>query len=187
MSQPTDEPMIRFAGEWIPAHDAWKKMETATVVVDHIDRFNTDFPHLSSPRTRDVVPLVRRRLKDIELYLPRKIEYADIAPDAIRMLATTSPEDVVDALAEQFDTPLSLDQLIQIAGEKAYLGALQRGRRIRCQPHLGGTDQPAVERVATSRARRRPMVGEEGPAPAGRRHLEDHSSGSSCSDTELMQ
>ena len=126
MSQPTDEPMIRFAGEWIPAHDAWKKMETATVVVDHIDRFNTDFPHLSSPRTRDVVPLVRRRLKDIELYLPRKIEYADIAPDAIRMLATTSPEDVVDALAEQFDTPLSLDQLIQIAGEKAYLGALQR-------------------------------------------------------------
>ncbi|MCB1788818.1 MAG: hypothetical protein KDJ27_16375 [Gammaproteobacteria bacterium] len=126
MSDSDEQPMVRFGGDWIPAHDVWKKMETATVVVDHIDRFNSKFPHLASGTTRDVVPLVRQRLKDVELYMPRKIEYPDIAPEAVQMLATASPEDVIDALAEMHDMSVSLDQLIQIAGEKAYLGALNR-------------------------------------------------------------
>ncbi|MCB1798452.1 MAG: hypothetical protein KDI67_06165, partial [Gammaproteobacteria bacterium] len=67
---PAEEPMICFGGEWIPAHDVWKKMETTTVVVDAIARFNEHFPHLASADTRNVVPLVRQRLKDVTLRMP---------------------------------------------------------------------------------------------------------------------
>lgn len=126
MSDSKDEPMIRFGGELIPAHDAWKKMETATVVVDHIARFNERFPHLSSRNTLDVVPLVRRRLKDIELHIPRKAELPDVGPEAAQLLATAAPEDVLDMLAEKHGMALTLSQLIQLAGEAAYISALLR-------------------------------------------------------------
>lgn len=120
------EPKIRFGGEWIPAHVAWKKMETVTVVVDHIDRFNTDFPQLSSPATREVVPLVRRRLKEIELRIPRMPDVPDIGPEACALLETTAPEDVIDILAERHGAQLEIGQLIQLAGEQAYLRSLTR-------------------------------------------------------------
>ncbi|MCB1800391.1 MAG: hypothetical protein KDI82_01765 [Gammaproteobacteria bacterium] len=126
MSDSTDQPMIRFGGELIPAHDAWKKMETVTVVVDHIDRFNEHFPHLSSRNTRDVVPLVRRRLKEIELHIPRPVELPDIGPEAAALLASAAPEDVLDMLAEKHGAQITLVQLVQLAGEAAYLGALVR-------------------------------------------------------------
>ncbi|MDJ0739264.1 MAG: hypothetical protein QNJ91_06080 [Gammaproteobacteria bacterium] len=120
------EPLIRFGDAWIPAHDAWKKMETATVVVDRIDRFNENFPQLSSHRTRDVVPLVRRRLKNVELRMPRPAEQPDIAAIASGLLETLSPDDVLDALAERHASEMGLDQLIQLVGERPYLDALGR-------------------------------------------------------------
>ena len=121
-----DEPMIQFGGEWIPAHEAWKKMETATVVVEHIERFNDNFPHLSNHRTRDVVPLVKKRLKNVELRIPTRKEGPDIAGIALELLETMAPDDVLDALAEQHDTQLSVDQLIQLVGDQPYMKALQR-------------------------------------------------------------
>ena len=70
--EPQEQPTIRFGDDWLPAHEAWGKLETANAVADTIDRFNERFPQLASRETRDVVPLVRQRLKDIELRMPEK-------------------------------------------------------------------------------------------------------------------
>jgi hypothetical protein len=122
-----DDPMIRFGGEWTPAHEVWKKMETATVVVDAIDRFNDGFPHLSSAETRDVVPLVRKRLKEIELRMPsRDSGLPDLGPVAIELLASRSPEDTLEALQEDHGVKLNTQQLVQLAGVPAYIDALRR-------------------------------------------------------------
>lgn len=122
-----EEPMIWFGGEWIPARDAWAKMETATVVVEHIQRFNEMFPQLSSSDTRAVVPLVKQRLKDVELRMPSgPAELPDLGPVAADLLRKMAPEEVLDTLEEQHGTNLELQQLIQLAGEAAYLDSLRR-------------------------------------------------------------
>lgn len=118
--------MIRFGGEWIPAHDVWKKMETTQVVVDAIARFNETFPHLSSADTRNVVPLVRQRLKDVQLRMPRKSELPDLCGVAGSLLEAMAPEDVIDALREQHGAEITLNQLVQLVGDQAYRDALSR-------------------------------------------------------------
>ncbi|MCG6966058.1 MAG: hypothetical protein LJE59_06085 [Chromatiaceae bacterium] len=125
-SSDQDQPSIQFGGEWLPAHEVWKKMQTTTVVVDAIDRFNTRFPELASANTRDVVPLVRGRLKDIALRMPYKGGQQDIARHAAQLLDAMSPEDAIEALEEHHGTRLDIVQLVQLAGEKAYCEALIR-------------------------------------------------------------
>lgn len=137
-----EQPMIRFGGDWIPAHDVWKKMETANVVVDAIDHFNTSFPHLSSDDTRDVVPLVKQRLKDIELRIPVKYKQPDLAPVAAELLDSMSPEDAIEVLAEKHDVQMDLMQLIQLAGEKCYVKAMYR-EATEYRLNLISTDQTA--------------------------------------------
>lgn len=123
---PAAEPMIRFGGEWIPAHDLWKKMEAANVIADAIERFNTEFPHLSSTHSRDVVPLVRQRLKDIDLRMRDEPPQVDLGEVAIGLLESMSPEYVIDVMREKYNTAMDVAQLIQLAGEKAYVAALMR-------------------------------------------------------------
>lgn len=120
------EPMIRFGSEWLPAHTVWQKMETVNVAVDAVQRFNEQFPDLASEATRSVVPLVRQRLKDIELRMPPKDVMADLAAMAVDLLCALSPEDVVDTLRDQHQVDITLTQLIQLVGDRAYRGALVR-------------------------------------------------------------
>lgn len=121
-----EDPMIRFGGEWTPAHEVWKKMETATVVADAIQRFNERFPNLSTNETRKVVPLVRQRLKDIELRMPSPSgELPDLGPIAADLLASFSPEDALEALQERCGVQLDMQQMVQLAGQ-AYVAALSR-------------------------------------------------------------
>lgn len=121
-----EEPLIRFGEHWIPAHQAWKKMETASAVADVIEHFNTNFPHLSSQQTRAVVPDVRQRLKDIQLRMPRKAETPDFSTIASDLLGMMPPEDAIDELARDHGMDIDLHELIAIVGQQAYLGALQR-------------------------------------------------------------
>lgn len=125
----TAEPMIRFAGEWIPAHDLWNKMETANVVADAIERFNAEFPNLASAETREVVPAVRKRLKKIDLRMPGKSDVPDLAPIALGLLQSVPPEDVIEVLREKYDTEMDMAQLIELAGKEAYVSALGREAR----------------------------------------------------------
>lgn len=137
MSKPTEqipkdlagsdkEPQIRFGNDWIPAHQAWGKMETAHAVVDAIEHFNTHFPKLASAQTRAAVPTVRQRLKDIEMRLPRKAEPTDYSAIAREMLARLGPEEALDELANEHQQSMNLHELIHLAGEKHYLAAMQR-------------------------------------------------------------
>jgi hypothetical protein len=121
-----EQPMIRFGGEWIPAHNVWNKMETANVVADVIERFNNNFPKLSNNDTREVVPLVRQRLKDIELQMPVKARQPDLGPIAAQLLDSMSPEEAVEILTRDHDAQLDVLQLIQLAGEQNYAQALSR-------------------------------------------------------------
>jgi hypothetical protein len=120
------EPMIRFGGEWIPAHDLWDKMETANVVADALERFNERFPQLSSSGTRDVVPLVRQRLKDIDLRMPDDDQPQDLTAVAIGLLESMVPEEVVKVLRQDHNVEMDIAQLVQLAGEDAYSSALRR-------------------------------------------------------------
>lgn len=120
-------PMIRFGGRWSPAHEVWNKMETATFVAAAIERFNAMFPHLSSAETRDVVPLVRQRLKDVELRMPSNPpDLPDPGPVATDLLATQTPERALQALREEHGMELDLLQLVQLVGERPYADALTR-------------------------------------------------------------
>lgn len=118
--------MIRFGEGWIPAHLAWKKMETANVVVDHIDQFNTNYPHLATAQTRAVVPEVRKRLKEVEVRMPRRKEQIDLGPVVHDLLANLSPEEVIEQIEREHDITLDLRELISLAGERNYLDALRR-------------------------------------------------------------
>ena len=122
-----ETPKVLFAGEWIPAHEVWKKMETATVAADVIDSFNQKFPHLASEFTEETVRKVRKRLGDIELVMPKKAEKPDDhADEAARLLQEMPPEDVLDHLAREFNQEMSLEQLISLVGEAEYKGSLCR-------------------------------------------------------------
>lgn len=101
-------------------------METASVVADVIERFNTEFPHLSSTDSRDVVPLVRQRLKDIDLRMPDEAPQPDLGEVTVGLLKSMSPEDAIQVLRDQYDTRIDIAGLMQLAGEQAYASALKR-------------------------------------------------------------
>ncbi|RMG37997.1 MAG: hypothetical protein D6720_02225 [Gammaproteobacteria bacterium] len=122
-----DEPHIRMGDEWIPAHQVWARLETASAVTDAIDRFNERFPHLSSDVTQEVVPLVRQRLRDIELRMPkRRQETPDLAGIVAGLLEQMSPEEVLETLEAEQGVALNLNELIVMVGERAYMVALRR-------------------------------------------------------------
>ncbi len=110
--------MIQLDGKWVPAHEAWAKMEVASEVADAIECFNRKFPNLSTDSTREVVPVVRQRLKDVQLRMPKKPQDApDLGPVAFDLLARMSPEEAVESIQRDFDQALSLLDLISLAGE----------------------------------------------------------------------
>ncbi len=121
-----EEPLIRIGEHWVPAHRAWQKLETATAITEIIERFNRRFPDLSTPVTREVVPLVRDRLKAIELRMPPRPSAPDLAAIASELVAQHGPEEALDILRGQHDQDIDLAGLIALTGEGPYLDALRR-------------------------------------------------------------
>jgi len=137
-----EQPMIRFDGKWVPAHDVWSKMETANVVADVIERFNNNFPQLANSDTREVVPLVRQRLKNIELQMPARDQRPELGPIAARLLDSMSPEDAIEVMANEHAAQLDLLQLIQLAGEQNYAKSLRR-EAVECRLNRISPEQTA--------------------------------------------
>jgi len=125
----TEEPLIRIGEHWVPAHEAWQKLETATAVTEIIDRFNQRFPELSTPVTREIVPLVRQRLKTITLHMPRRQTVPELEDIATELLHRHPPEEVIEILREQHDQDIDLAGLVALAGEEPYLDALRHEAR----------------------------------------------------------
>ena len=120
------QPMIRFAGDWLPAHQVWKKLETITVAMETIDRFNADFPELASAETHEVVPRVKQRLKDISLRMPsREPETMELGHFCANLLRRLPPEQVLERVALD-RLPVHGLRAIRAAAELAHL---QRRRR----------------------------------------------------------
>lgn len=125
-----EQPLIRFGDQWIPAHLAWARMAMASEVADSIERFNQSFPNLSTPSSLEIVPLVRQRLKDISLRMPKKEACEPEIGDVLRDLLTrVSPEEAIEQVQEQTGKAMGIRDLICAAGEDAYLEALIREAR----------------------------------------------------------
>lgn len=100
-------------------------METATVAAEILERFNNTFPDLATDETRAIVPLVRKRLKEVEVRLPKRPPKAmEIKERAIALLKTNSPEDVLDMLQVEFRTQLDMQQLLSLTGKAPYLSSV---------------------------------------------------------------
>ena len=126
----TAEPVIRFGGEWIPAHDLWEQdgddqrhRERA------IERFNKEFPHLTSSHSRDVVPLVRQRLKDIDLRMPDEDAQPDLAQVGSGCWNPCHPNRPSRFCATSTTPQMDIAQLINWPAKAAYVSALLRARR----------------------------------------------------------
>ncbi len=118
MSHDDEEPMIQCGGEWVPAHEVWSKIETLQSVATAIERFNDEFPDLATLTTREVVPIVRERLKQVQLRMPGREEPVDSQAVASEMLQTLPPEEVVEELQRRHNIHVDLIQLIQLVGEQ---------------------------------------------------------------------
>lgn len=119
-----NEPKILFAGQWVPAHSVWKKLEAASIAADVIERFNSRFPTLSTESTRIAPSHARRHLKGMELDIGRSKELARIGDIACELLKEYPPEDVLEILARDHDVEWDLVALIEVAGAQAYTDAL---------------------------------------------------------------
>jgi len=60
-------PKVRLGDTWVPAHRIWKVVESITTAADLVEKFNADRTELTTPVTRDVVDMVRTRIRDMEL------------------------------------------------------------------------------------------------------------------------
>jgi len=60
-------PKVRLGDTWVPAHRIWKVVESITTAADLVEKFNADRAELTTPVTRDVVDMVRTRIRDMEL------------------------------------------------------------------------------------------------------------------------
>lgn len=120
------DPKIMFGGKWISASDALHKMESASVATDVIERFNNNFPHLASEITKDVVPLARKRLKNIKLMMPEEPNKADFDALVKEILENSSPEEALDILEQEHGQKMDMQGLISLAGAEAYVESLRR-------------------------------------------------------------
>lgn len=121
------EPLIKLGDRWVPAHKVWARMKMASGFADSVERFNKRFPELTTKTTREVVPLVRERLRNIALRMPKKAtEPEDPGTILAELLGQVSPEEAIAELYERTGKSVDLQELISLAGEEAYIGALAR-------------------------------------------------------------
>ncbi len=117
---------IRFAGEEIPAYQAWEKLETANAALELLTRFNANRPRMSSEVTRGNEEEVRRRLAKIEVLLPTAPpKDPDMADKAAALLQMHTPEEVLDVLKSEHNLECDLNGLIHLAGTEAYYQSLK--------------------------------------------------------------
>lgn len=181
---------IRFGDHWIPAHTVWRKVETVRAVLRVIDHFNTTFPHLASAATREVLPLVRRRLAELEQRMPGNRPTTGLGATAAGLLASASPEGVIDTIAQTHGIRMDIPQLIRVAGDEPYRDALAREA---LEFSRNGISAEQTARLWNEAGRPAPEGGlwsgrkieallatQPGSSPAS-------GAGSRLSDTELMQ
>lgn len=116
---------IRFAGEDVPAYQAWEKLEAANAALSVLENFNRNRFPLSTEVTRDTEQKVRRHLSEIELLLPAPPKKdADMTDKAKALLMQHSPEEAMDILSREHNMDCDIHGLIHLAGIEAYTQSL---------------------------------------------------------------
>lgn len=124
---PPAQPTIRFGDKEIPTYEAWKKLEAANVAVRHLKYLNERYPELATRLTLDAVKLVFKRLKDIEVIMPKPPEKTpEIEEVAKALLHEYSLEDALELLKRQHGTEADYVGLIHLVGFDAYCEALKK-------------------------------------------------------------
>lgn len=60
-------PKVRVGNSWVDAHRVWNVVETITTATDLVEKFNESRPQLSTPISQEVVDVVRKRIRDMEI------------------------------------------------------------------------------------------------------------------------
>jgi len=116
---------IRFAGEEIPAYQAWKKLEIAHAALAVLEKFNLKRTSLATDLTREKEEEVKRRLAEIEVQVPSAPKKdKDLTEIARALMSKHAPEDVMDVLRREHGEEIDINGLIHLAGTEAYLTSL---------------------------------------------------------------
>ena len=145
-----ENPRIRFNGAWIPAHEAWSKLETALNVTEIIERFNERWPSLATEETRAIVPKVRKQLKSIELIMPER--KPDIGKAAAAILEDSNLEETIEQIRNDFGQEFDPQAMVAVVGLTAYVRSLgnevREFRRNQISPEQTATLWNELERPA---------------------------------------
>ncbi len=116
---------IRFAGEVIPAYEAWGKLETAQAALSVLEQFNRKRTGLATELTQKTEEDVRRRLAKIEVLGPTPPKKAPDLTDKVRaLLLQHTPEEVISILDSEHKVDCDIHGLIHLAGTDAYFASL---------------------------------------------------------------
>jgi len=126
--------------------DTRKFVDALSHGAEQLDRLNKAYPNLADDFTRDTVEEFRRKPIQLEQGFSEEKTYSTInmnesaesevpgsnendqklTSTAQELLAIHSFEDALDIMQTKHDTPLNMLQLIELAGQEAYIGALKR-------------------------------------------------------------
>lgn len=119
--------VVKIAGMDVPVHLAWTKIESLNTGADLLERLNDQYPDLATDFTRNVLPIVRERLKtslaDVASPPVKDDSVVQLAKELIKQM---SPEEVIDRLQQEKDVDVSMTDLIYFISEKDYLDAMKR-------------------------------------------------------------
>lgn len=124
------QPSIRFGGKDIPAHKVWPITELLYGVNEFLARLNEQMPEYATERTVAVVPEVRRRLKAIEVAIPRKFKPTPEMEQHARSLLKPMPvEEALERFNAEHDLDLSMAEFVELVGPRNYYKALREEAR----------------------------------------------------------
>ena len=128
MSDTSTQTVIRIAGIDIPIHLAWDKIETLNTSADLLDRLNQKYPHLATEFTHGITTIVRERIaKSLgEIKPPPKKEVHLVEFLLDKLAAGHDPLDILDMTKQEKEMDITLEDLVYLVGEKAYMEAMTR-------------------------------------------------------------
>ena len=124
------QPSIRFGGEDIPAHQVWPKTKLLYGVNEFLARINEQMPEFATDETIAVVVEVRRRLKSIEVAMPRRFQPTpEMEKDARELLKPMSVEEALERFNTDHQISMSISDFVELIGSRTYYDALREEAR----------------------------------------------------------
>ncbi len=130
MSANKPQPSIRFGGKEVPAHQIWTKTKLLYGVNEFLAQLNDRMPEFATEQTVALVPEVRRRLKAIEVAMPKRFEPSPEMKEAAKaLLKLLSLELALESFNADQDVELQMSEFVELIGPRAYHKALRAEAR----------------------------------------------------------